>query len=92
MVYILLHILSYSENNPEGYHICCDYINEWTSDRSVEGALMAIYQIMIRPTPDHGYGNDATKLLLSLNNNSKHETYKSKCNEWVRKYSTINNK
>lgn len=86
-----VQIYNENENRSDGYHICCDYINQWGCDRSIEGSLMAIYQIMIRPTPDFGYDNEATKLLKSLNNDSKHETYKKKCNEWVRKYSTINN-
>ena len=86
-----VQIYNENENSSNGYHICCDYINQWTNDRSIEGALMAIYQIMIRPTPEHGYSNEATKLLKSLNNNCQHEDYKRKCNEWVRKYSTVNN-
>lgn len=77
--------------NPEGYHICCSYINSWSSDRSIEGALNAIYNLMIIPTPEHGYGNDAKKLLDSLKGDCYHEDYKKKCNEWVRKYATINN-
>ncbi len=77
---------------PEGYHICTNYINYWKSDHNIEGALLAIYQLMIKPTPGSGYSNDAKKLLESLNNDSNHTEYKKKCNEWVRKYCTINNK
>ncbi len=84
----------YNDNNinPDGYHICSSYINNWTKDRTIEGALNSIYQLMIIPTPAKGYSNEATKLLNSLNGNCYHEEYKKKCNEWVRKYATINNK
>jgi ubiquitin-protein ligase len=87
-----VQIYNENENRTDGYHICCDYMNSWKEDYSIEGALMAIYQLMIRPTPKYGYGNDARKLLEELNNDSKHEKYRAKCNEWVRKYSTVNNK
>ena len=75
-----------------GYHICIDYINKWNKENSILEALVSIYQLLIKPTPGSGYGNDATKLLNEVNNNPYHEKYKSKCNEWVRKYATVNNK
>ena len=87
-----VQIYKEDENRSDGYHICIDYLNNWKNDYSIEGALMAIYQLMIRPSPDYGYGNDATKLLKELNNDYNNEKCKSKCNEWVRKYSTVNNK
>ena len=87
-----VQIYDENENRSDGYHICCDYLNCWQNDYSIEGALMAIFQLMIRPTPSRGYSNEAKKLLDSLGGDQKNEQYKSKCNEWVRKYATINNK
>ena len=50
--------------------------------------ILSIYNLLANPNPGNGYDNDATKLL----NEGKKEEFKSKCNEWVRKYSTIYNK
>lgn len=80
-----------STDPPEGYHICSNYINNWTNNHTIEGALNAIYQLMIIPTPGKGYSNEAKTLLDSLNGDFYHEQYRKKCNEWVRQYSTINN-
>ena len=83
---------SKSSDQMGGYHICIDYVNNWKEEYSIEEALISIYQLMIRPTPDSGYSNEATKLLREVNNNPNDEKFKSKCNEWVRKWATINNK
>lgn len=82
---------SKSSDYPEGYHICLDYINHWKSENTIEEALIGIFQLMVRPTPGSGYSNTARTLLKDLNDNWNDEKYKTKCNEWVRKYSTINN-
>ena len=74
-----------------GYHICSDYLNKWNQDHCIESALTSIYQLMVCPTPEHGYSNEATNLLSQVNNDPFNEKYKSKCNEWVRKYSTVDN-
>ena len=50
--------------------------------------ILSIYNLLVYPNPSNGYTNDATKLL----NEGKNDEFKSKCNEWVRKYSTIYNK
>ena len=86
------NVSSSKDSNLGGYHICIDYINCWKSEYTIEEALISVYQLMIRPTPDQGYGNDATKLLKEVNNNPNDEKYKAKCNEWVRLYATVNNK
>lgn len=79
------------EIKPEGYFICSSYINNWKIDSTIERALISIYNLMMVPTPSKGYNNEAKRLLDSLNGDSYNEKYKKKCNEWVRKYSTINN-
>lgn len=81
-----------STDDMGGYHICIDYINNWKNCYSIEEALISVYQLMIRPAPDHGYSNEATSLLKEVNNNPNNEKFKSKCNEWVRKWATVNNK
>jgi ubiquitin-conjugating enzyme E2 D/E len=80
---------SFDVNKPEGkYHICIENLNNWNPEYNMVSVILSIYNLLANPNPGNGYSNDATKLL----NEGKKEEFKSKCNEWVRKYSTIYNK
>ena len=51
--------------------------------------ILSIQNLLSNPNAEGGYPDlDATKLLLEKKSNE----FKLKCNEWVRKYSTIYNK
>jgi len=80
----------FDENNPQGkYHICIDNLNNWNENYSMVSVILSIQNLLSNPNAEGGYGDlDATKLLLEKKDNE----FKLKCNEWVRKYSTINNK
>ena len=77
-------------NNPQGkYHICIENLNNWNENYNIVSVILAIQSLLSNPNPSGGYGSlDATKLLLE----NKKDEFKAKCNEWVRKYSTIYNK
>ena len=76
-------------NKPEGkYHICIEILHNWKPEYDIVSVILSIYQLLVYPNPSNGYMNEATKLLKEGKNNE----FKSKCNEWVRKYSTIYNK
>lgn len=77
-------------NKPEGkYHICIENLNNWDPNYSIVSIIQSIHNLLSKPNESDGYGSlDSTKLLLA----GKKEEFKSKCNEWVRKYSTIYNK
>lgn len=80
---------NFDVNKPEGkYHICIENLNHWNSEYNMVSVILSIYNLLANPNPGNGYPNEATKLL----NEGKKEEFKSKCNEWVRKYSTIYNK
>jgi ubiquitin-protein ligase len=80
---------NFDVNKPEGkYHICIENLNNWNPEYNIVSIILSIYNLLVYPTPSHGYSNEATKLL----NEGKNDEFKSKCNEWVRKYSTIYNK
>ena len=46
-------------------HICINLLNEWVPNRTIEDIILGILYIMINPTPEDGYDNEATKLLKS---------------------------
>jgi ubiquitin-protein ligase len=77
-------------NKPEGkYHICIENLNNWDENYSIVSIIHSIYNLLSNPNAPGGYLNlESTKLLLD----GKKEEFKRKCNEWVRKYSTIYNK
>ena len=80
---------NFDVNKPEGkYHICIENLNDWKPEYNMVSVILSIYNLLVYPNPSNGYTNDATKLL----NEGKNDEFKSKCNEWVRKYSTIYNK
>ena len=77
-------------NKPQGkYHICIENLNNWNENYNIVSILHSIHNLLANPNAKGGYGDlESTKLLLE----GKKDEFKRKCNEWVRKYSTINNK
>ena len=77
-------------NNPQGkYHICIENLNNWNENYNIVSVILAIQSLLSNPNPSGGYSSlDSTKLLLE----NKKDEFRAKCNEWVRKYSTIYNK
>ena len=85
-----VNCLKFDEKNPEGkYHICIDNLNYWKPEYDIVSIITSIYALLANPNAKGGYPElESTKLLLD----NKNEEFKKKCNEWVRKYSTIYNK
>ena len=82
-------MLYFDVNKPEGkYHICIDNLNNWKSEYNIVSVILSIYNLLVYPNAKNGYDNEAATLI----NEGKNDEFKSKCNEWVRKYSTIYNK
>ena len=80
---------SFNANKPEGkYHICIENLNNWNPEYNIVSVILSIYNLLVYPNAKDGYGNEAARLI----NEGKNDEFKSKCNEWVRKYSTIYNK
>ena len=80
---------NFDVNKPEGkYHICIDILNNWNPEYNIVSVILSIFSLLVYPNTACAYANEATKLLKEGKNNE----FKSKCNEWVSKYSTINNK
>lgn len=82
--------LNFDTNNPQGkYHICIDNLNNWEPEYNMVSVILSIYTLLANPNAKNGYPDlESTKLLLE----NKEEEFRIKCNEWVRKYSTIKNK
>ena len=80
---------NFDTNNPAGkYHICIENLNNWNPEYNIVEVILSIYNLLAHPFPEYGYSNEATILL----NEGKKDEFNRKCNEWVRKYSTIYNK
>ena len=80
---------NFDVNKPEGkYHICIENLNNWKPEYNIVSVILSIYNLLVYPNAKDGYGNEAATLI----NEGKNDEFKSKCNEWVRKYSTIYNK
>ena len=80
---------NFNVNKPEGkYHICIDILNNWKPEYDIVSVILSIFILLVYPNIACAYENEATKLLKE----GKKNEFKSKCNEWVSKYSTIKNK
>ena len=80
---------NFDENNPAGkYHICIENLNNWKPEYNMVSIIHSIFTLLANPNASNGYGCEASTLL----NEGKKDEFDRKCNEWVRKYSTIYNK
>ena len=58
------------------------------TEYNIVSVIFSIYNLFGYSNAKDGYGNEAARLISE----GKNDEFKSKCNEWVRKYSTIYNK
>ena len=62
-------------------HVCINLLNSWTPSRTIEDVILGIIEIMINPTTDGAYGNEASKLL-----GSDSDAYYDKVEEYTYNY------
>lgn len=44
-------------------HVCINLLNSWDSKRTIEDVILGIFDIMINPSVEGAYGNEACQLL-----------------------------
>ena len=61
---------------------------QWKLEYNIISVILSIYNLFVYLNAKDGYGNEAARLISE----GKNDQFKYKCNELVRKYSTIYNK
>ena len=67
--------------HPKTNHVCINLLNSWDSKRTIEDVMLGIFDILINPSTNGAYDNEATTLL-----NSDIDKYYDKVEEYTYKY------